>query len=539
MSNGEQEILFNPQEKALSSDLMRLQRFRSLDFNEYARVMMDSLFASEDSGASATLTQFDAQESPLRAEIMGGLLVRPAVGSKDLTVDSGLAFVIDTESVSNTDESPYKYIRDPGVPLPGTLQIDVSTNGGTRIDVIECARVTGGVFILETDNRDVFNSTTGLFNATSVNKVQAGRLRYRVRKGADGAGFPGTVAGWLPLCVASIPNGSTTNDTVTFWDVRPLVTDRVNAPFNLPTTDATNFPESQINGRTLTAVTGLLRAQYKGRRIGGILRQGTPHTGGAEVEESSIDVTSVDNKELGFVTVASQPWNLYMCFPFGLPRWARYLNPLFAPRIPRSPCGIPVVSMKTMRFDGTPTAAIALPAGTGLTGSTSNAVCVASGYCDGGATMRGVFGDNTTGQFLDILGGGGIVIAPFTADATQVVYKFDGALNFPSAAKAILVQFKYVMTATATAVTFVSGSLAAPDTGAGAAYNPGGFLVPGVRYNVGDGCETRFAAWLAVPQNFPRSGASGGFQSFSVTVVYGGSNITFNSAQATILGWRF
>jgi hypothetical protein len=200
--------------------------------------------------------------------------------------------------------------------------------------------------------------------------------------------------------------------------------------------------------------------------------------------------------------------------------------------------GIPVVSMKLTMSDGTPRTAIALPTVTGLGGGTTNAVCVFSGFFDAINVMRGGWGDNTTGVYLDTItgGNGGIQVAPSAADAVSATYQFNfAATHWPSAAKAVYIEFDYVATATATAFTSVADLVFAPNSGAGLVFHPGNGRLG--RFTAGDPIGTNFAIWLPTQQGFPRSGDSGGL--FNVTVTYAGSNITFSSAKATILGWRF
>jgi hypothetical protein len=534
-SSGEQSLVFNPQEKALSSDMERLQAFHALDLNEIFRWLLDVNHTTDDGFAGgATAIQSVSVETPLRGEVLGGLLVRPAVGSTDLTVDPGMAFVIDVDAVADAEASPYRYLRDPGIPAAGTLAIDASTNGGIRIDVIECQRVSGGYAVLETDNRDIFNTSTGLFNAVSVNKVIAGRLQYRVRKGVDGGGFPGVVSGWLPLAVASVPNGSVNNDTVTFWDVRPLVSDRVRSPFRIPFDDNGVDAENQINCATLTSASGTVRAHIGGRRIGGALGRGTPHATPV-LEEYTLDVTSAENQEPGFGAVASHPWYLYILTPFGLPRWAMYVGPAFAPRQPRSPIGIPVVSTHDSFTDGSPQTPIALPASTGLLGSTSKGVVVGAGYFDGAATMRGFYGDGVGGSYLTTQGTTGILVAPTSADATKASYSFVAGTHFPSAAKMILVQFLISLTATAGGLVDVEGQLQTNVGGTGTNFYANTRAVMG-RFNAGDAITAFQTLWVPVHQFFPRHSFGGNTYNFDM--FYGMINGTFVTASAQILGWR-
>lgn len=383
MSSGYKEMQVNTQERAISTDINRLQRFAHADVAEMWRFMIDASFATDDLDAAAVMSQFATQANPLRAEVINGLMVRPQTGAGvlDLFVDPGLLMAVDPDAIPTGDDSVYKYVRDVGVTTVGQL---VMTGGGgaTRVDVIECQRVDA---VVETDNRDIFNPVTGLFSATGVTKARQSRLNYRVRAGTAGSGYPGTAQGWLPLAIVSVPAGATSNDQMTFWDVRPLLADRLFNISNL-TTARPMIGRNIVNARVLTAVGGRLEAELGMRRLGGRLRRGSPGT-----DAQTIDLTDAANRENGFTAVLARPWYVYLCTPFGLPRWARYTD---GPglRVPRSPRGIPLVSMTSCDANGQPTSALALPSGMGLgsgTVQTTEAAVVSSSWVATGPTVRG------------------------------------------------------------------------------------------------------------------------------------------------------
>jgi hypothetical protein len=373
MSHGWNEVIINTQERAISTDINRLQRFKEKDLAEVFRHMFD-VYASTDDDQLGTLNVPNTLETPLRAEILGnGLLVRPQGGSLNLLVDSGVMMAIAPDAA--LDESDYKFIRDDGVTTLGALTIAANASGSTRIDVIECRINTTALEVF--DNRDVYNPTTGLFSATSLVKERRGRLEYRVRQGTPGSGMPANQSGWLPLAVASVPNGTTTVDTVTFWDVRPLLADRESASTyrnnQLPKIVDARLRGSRQEFQPAHRTHGYIDALFQGRRVGGRLRRGTPGT-----DADYFEGTEAANQDGTITAVNGTKVHCYLAFPYSLPRWARYTDGP-ANRVPRSPKGIPIVSTVEPNFFNQPSSAITLPTSTGLGGSTSTAMCIYPG----------------------------------------------------------------------------------------------------------------------------------------------------------------
>jgi len=186
-----------------------------------------------------------------------------------------------------------------------------------------------------------------------------------------GAGFPGTVSGWLPLCVAIVGPTTTSNDTITFYDVRPLISDRIYPPFDL----RRDNPKisGHINGINPDSVTGRCYAELNGRRVGGRLRLTAPGT--------STDVLALSTDNFDFwasgesMAAGGNLWNMYLAFPFGLPRWARYTD---APGIrkPQSPRGLIICTNSLADYNGLPTSPINMPDAYQLFGATMDAVAI-------------------------------------------------------------------------------------------------------------------------------------------------------------------
>lgn len=364
------KIVINSQERAVSTDINRLQSFARRDLEEILRYeFLGTLVGPSDPGNAAYPVTV---ATPMKAEILGGLLVKPQNGTLDLLVDPGSLVAVSPDATL-ADSSSCVAVIDNGVPLVGTLAIGANASGSTRIDVVECR--INPVPDVATDNRDKFDETTGLFSAVTVTKELGDRLEYRVRAGTPGAGYPAAQVGWLPLCVAKVPTGTTTNATVTFWDVRPLASDRVNT-----LRASSNFVSELLDlDGTCTRVSGtscLLggawRAQIGGRELA------SPFIGGlGTYQATSWDAGDTANQDSGAIAESlTGHVYIYACTPFGLPRWAMYAPT--GSRVPGS-CGILVASY-TAPDEGRarPSASITLPAGCGLGGAAApaEAACV-------------------------------------------------------------------------------------------------------------------------------------------------------------------
>lgn len=378
MASGFKELQINTQERAVSVDINRLQKFKSADEAEDWRYLID--VTGSDDLDTGVIVEPNTLETPLRAEIMGGLLVRPQAGTLNLLVDPGILKALAPDALP--DDSNYKYVRDPGVTIAGSLVMTANAGMNPRIDVIE---VQVSSIVSETDNRDIFNPANGLFSASTVTKAHQHALTYRVRAGTIGGGMPANQQGWMPLMVALVPNGVSLVDGMTFWDVRPVVTDRAIGISALsqdyPTIQQLSY---QVDGETTAGqaiATGKVQAVIGSKRVGGMMRRGTP---GADV--NSVDLLA--NVEPGFVAPAAGGWiYTYLVTPFGLPRWARYTAT--APFLPRSPRGILVTSTTPPKhLTGAPTVAISLPTSTSLGGSSTSAVCISAIRMNVEATPR-------------------------------------------------------------------------------------------------------------------------------------------------------
>lgn len=448
MGGGNQRMIINFRERAISDDHNRLQRFLAKDRNDLMFWMANSLPANAFDAAGAcdrNLSIPVAIDTPLRADIYRGLTVLPVAGTTSLHIAPGAIGMWDKDgltgssdpSPASADDSDYKVVIADGINTNGVLVMAANPGPGIRIDVIECQRTE---VVIETDNRDIFNPATGLFTPTSVNKVTRGDLTYRVRQGTAGNGYPGNAQGWCPLAVASVPAGSTDTDDITFWDVRPLVSERWNAPYRNTFLFPLPYRQYQVACNRFTVpgesrVAGrMLSTQAIGYYAGGTLYKGTPSVpfGGGDL--AYIDAENAENQEPGFPGFASGALAfLWVLFPHDLPRWVRYSeNPISGIRRPFGMRGIATVSAKGPVFIGDvgPSSPITPPASTGMTGTsaTSGAVMVA---CAPG-TSSAAFGSFVTdGDWVILEFDTGLTRTPLTTSLAQDTYSLVANTHYP------------------------------------------------------------------------------------------------------------
>jgi len=372
MSSGGRQILVNPLERATSTDIMRGQDFIAASQQELLRSYVNTALGSDDVNAGGLYTPNTSEGTPVAADIFAGLLFTPGLATTASVVTAGTVCLYDPDATPSADDSQYKLVEDAGTSL---LTLTPNASGSIRVDIIECARVQPDA-VIETDSRDVFNIISGVFAAATVVKVSQSQLQYRIRLGTPGGEFPGAVSGWLPLAVATVPSGTVTWDTVTVWDVRPLVTDRIvgiaNISQNLPRRTSLMWT-TNTQGSSLHQTSGVAEANFMGRRLGGQIQRGSPGT-----DTAYVDYADPANQDLNINLAGGGLVFFYLAVPFGLPRWARYTDPGFGSRQPRSPRGIPLVSqVPPSHVFGVATSQIYFPAIMGFTAnSTAAAVCV-------------------------------------------------------------------------------------------------------------------------------------------------------------------
>jgi hypothetical protein len=432
MASGIKRIVYNTRERVISNDLNREQAFQAADIAETLRYVQNTAYVSDYSCAGyETVSPVVGQ---LVGDVIGGLLVKPGTASIYLTISAGKLSCFNPAASPSTDDSDYKIISSQGVTALAPLAITPSTGGGVRIDVIECSPYENAE---EQDNRDVFSAFTGSFTANLVDKVVADRLTFRIRTGTDGAGFPGVASGWLPLAVMSVPNGATTCDQITFWDVRPLISDRVESPFrvaNVVQKQTRNLSFIDVATPGQFRVAGIVDTTHGEYKAGGALFKGTPSATMGTGDVDYVDLSNAENQEPGFAPINSRPWYLYALFPFSLPRWVRYTENAVGSlgRIPRACKGIPVLTTKGCNYTSIASTGISPPTITGLGSSTSDAVVIVAGITSSAGALQTFISD---GHMLTMNYSNCPAITPTSSTLTDDLYTLIPNTHFPLCAR--------------------------------------------------------------------------------------------------------
>lgn len=450
MSSGEKQLVFNTRERALSTDFDRAQAFVACDRSQLARFFYNDQRQNTYVYPGVS-KQYVGGEAPMAADVFGGLMVDPQTTS--VLITPGEIGCLFPDPSITADDSPYMLINDPGQQTAGILTFTANASGQTRVDLIECQPVST---ILETDNRDIFNPGTGLFAPASVTKVQAFRLQYRIRTGTGGAGVPALAAGWLPLAAIVMPSGAADYNACDFYDVRPLVEERVRPQ---PAYIAGAFQSAQYSpvrdaeysSRVLSGATvlqGYSENQFGGYIAGGWLRRSTPNSSGAmggtgvnDGDAVHVNLSLVDNQTPGFAPTANQLVYLVAFFPAALPRWVRYAETPVGGgfgRIPRGPRGILLATTSPPFTNGI---VFPLSIGHGL-GTAGGVVLGAMYYNPGGTNFLRV---NAQGSFHS---SEKRAVSALTATAVAGVVSFalDPDVHYPVNATEIEVEFGLAFT---------------------------------------------------------------------------------------------
>ena len=410
MANGGKRVVFNTRERIISNDHNRLQGMLAKTHAVLQARLFNDRYATSLPGYASQETI--GGDTPMNADVYGGLFVR-VDDPTSLFIDAGVVGVVDPDSPIDLDDDPYKIIDDPGLSLGGVLTMLANSSGSARIDLVVADVVSQ---VLETDSRDVFDPSTGLFTPMLVNKVIAKRLSYSIIRGTPGAGMP-AFTNTIVLAVACVPDGSTLWSDVTFWDVRPLVQERsdlgvrdnidASSAFNTVAHFDHNWEMIQNAGPgSASFMVGEAWTSYLGYQAGGLLKKSTP-TAAMGTGDVDLDLNDAENSTNNLVynnttDVGAAP--VFALFPNGLPRWARYSELPVAGvggslRKPYGPRGILVSGRNTLSDKAKINAYgyctnVAIPLSTGLVG-TADGVCLAVLYL---GNLGGAWVSNATGR---------------------------------------------------------------------------------------------------------------------------------------------
>lgn len=469
MSSGRKAVQQNTLERVVSSDWNRMQRFAAGFDNEILRRAMlapvdDTVYIGttfNNPGPISAAFDVLAPAAPDYAGILNGLMVVVPAAAMHVLVTSGAMTVVDPEgqpgssdpSALNPDDGPgpARAVYSDGVTVVGALTWAPNPGPGTRVDIVECQR---NQVVAESDNRDIFDPSTGLFTPQVVTKVTNGGLTYRIRQGVAGGGLPAPALGWVPLAVIAAPAGAVDLDACHVWDVRPLLSDLAR-PFAqvrsiIPTIDRWRMVCDAETAPGELRLSGESQGNYLGWRMGGLFREpGLTYY---------VDLANAPfYQAAGFVPVASLPYYVYSLWPGGYVRWVRYhANPVagVGGRTPGNFRGVIAVS-QVPPVNGQPLAPVACPPGWGLNVSTIFGQCMVAGQVDTTTALLGFIAD---GNLVHFPSSNLPTVAPFSvfnigAGIDDVNYVLTPGVHFPAGSKRVRVQCLFALNA------FAAGNL--------------------------------------------------------------------------------
>lgn len=523
MASGQKIERLNFRERIVSNDWMRMQSFIGAHLADSFKWLFSAV-----SGEGGAPLSIETTTSPLWGVVLNGLCARPEIGTVNMFVGPGTVVMANPDASPNADDSPIKVITDVGQLLAGALTLTPGAVA-TRIDILECSRVEVDI---DSDNRDIFDPVTGLFTPSSVPKVTANQLIYRIRTGTPGGGFAGvgTVSGWMPLAVMSVPSTATTWDDVTVWDVRRLMSDMVRAPAQV----TQKFPYRRKGWATafevggVRTVRGVIEAELDQYRVGGEL--GSSLSG---LANGAIDLLSASVLEPGFVPIASGIWVLYLMTPFGLPRWAKFTPATSLQRVPDALKGIPVFTHKSIvSHSGKPGIAVSLPTGTGLGGSSTSGVAALTGAFDNTSNFsNSVLADGWTRLNL----GGGAILPASGAGTGSVRYDLIDNTHWPVGATAVRIRFATRLSAVAGTAVPASREIQILDGAGNSIWSD----LTGLSYVSPTGGLINEFIEVDIPlHNMLTAMPNGSAITRQITLVHTMATFTYSLQSARVVGWR-
>jgi hypothetical protein len=384
-------VIINDKERAVSDDINKAQAY----LNEQRMAALRGMFSHlvDDFWQAGEYDLVSAAGTYLPAEVFGGLMVQ-CDSPGYVTVTPGVLGAY-APGLAGADDSPYCVVSDPGVTDITVLTFVPNAGAGPRIDVIECRVVADTT---ATSLRDIGDPVTRLYTPTVVPKYAAMKLEYRKRNGVAGGACPAADPDWLPLAVAVVLVGALGYNACDFYDVRPLVSERVGHLRRQVGVLAGGFNAATIEDRHVgvvydptdgvKVVAGYAWGECLGYLAGGNLWRNAAVSVAAKfgvsahVDEGEVRFLSdlADNQALPWAPAAEALLRVVAVFPglgvaaSPLPRWKRYAQS-GAIRRPEGPNGILLLSDDPPTY-GNVVLGVALPAAmTGL--GTAYGVCLA------------------------------------------------------------------------------------------------------------------------------------------------------------------
>lgn len=376
MSSGQRRVIYNSRERVISDDQNLAQAFIASDRAQTLRRLYNRATTNRDPflypGLSPQNVALPVATRGTVHDVYGGLLVRPDLGTS-LTIDSGVVGMLVPDYPDlGANDSPYIVVDSPGLGS-GVLTFTPNASGSPRIDVIECRVISE---LVSSQVRDII-APDGTITPQMVEKVRRAALEFRVRVGVPNANWPAVEQNWLPLAVAVVQSGATDFSQADFYDVRPLVSERLGTSSSImPVVGLPGgvipgdygWSIAKITSRSITSNTAAYAlGESHGYRIGGsLIWKNTPSSLASfgTTGNGAFSPSSAENALAQAPSIADGDLNaMVFAFPMGLPRWVRYTqlpvsnalgeqkpqaNIAMNGRLPRGPNGILLIGRPTI-----------------------------------------------------------------------------------------------------------------------------------------------------------------------------------------------
>lgn len=249
--SGADNVDFNTLERALSSDIDLLQSVQ-------ARFLADLL--AQTMSTKGLVSGAGSPTNTIADRVLGGLVASVNGLGVDVDVSPG-ALVQNSASISPV---PGAYDSDYRMAISRSVQTLVSPTPGANTFYLLEAQMTD--VVVSTQNRDIFNTGTGLFVSTPVPKIYERQIQFQFRAGTA-TQAPAPQANWVPIAIVFRTAGGGALGTADIIDVRPLWNEYLdNAGADTTLEAGQLIPQSVPNARVNTALFELA-CRAGGRRL--------------------------------------------------------------------------------------------------------------------------------------------------------------------------------------------------------------------------------------------------------------------------------
>lgn len=372
MGSGNRRVIFNTRERDVSTDHNRLQDMSAAATHELGRGLVNR----DQRGSTGTCPGVN---SPLESlppssdflvphDCWSGYMVVPDNDQSLLITPGEAGFYVPAFPNASADDSKYVMISTTGVKTLGVLTFLANGGAGVRWDIVECQPTE---VLEESSSRDIYNTTTGLFTPATVEKVRAGSMTFRIRRGTAGAGIPDIDSAWMPLAACHIRTDATGFSNSDLYDIRPLVEERVplgvRPPLAPPVSvfgyrsvlsEATISTVGSLAGINGLAMGGYALGAFGGYYSGGYLANNLPAVNLANFGDVAatgaafpfLNFEDATKRSAAFALVSNAVFTIGAFFPRGYSRWVRYSEVALAAsvstrlktagRVPNGPRGL-------------------------------------------------------------------------------------------------------------------------------------------------------------------------------------------------------